>query len=71
KPVTLRYEREGNIVRASYSFDEKSWMKFDDLEAELPEKLSVGVYVAHNFDKGLEVQFEPLLTQKFIGKSAK
>ena len=64
KPVTLKLKRAGNTLQASYSFDEKTWEKYEPLEAELPETVKLGVYAAHNFNKPLEVVFEPLNVAK-------
>lgn len=59
-PVTFRLQREGNKFSASYSADGKRWTDFDTVEVAYPRILYIGVYVAHNFNKPLVVEFEPL-----------
>jgi hypothetical protein len=61
EPVTFRMTRTGNKIASAYSRDGKKWATFDTLEMDLPDEVKIGVYVAHNFDKPLEVVFEPLV----------
>lgn len=60
-PVTFKLVRAGQAVTASYTTNDKDWHTFEAVTLEeLPATVKVGVYAAHNFDKPLEIVFEPL-----------
>lgn len=63
-PVTFRMARTGGKIACAYSRDGKKWEPFREVEMDLPAEVKLGVYVAHNFDKPLEVVFEPLAITK-------
>lgn len=58
-PVTFRLSRTGTTIAAAYSRDGKTWQTFPAVEMTLPDVVNIGVYAAHNFDKPLDVVFEP------------
>ena len=64
KPVVFRLARTGRTVSAAYSHDGKAWTEFQPVELPMPGEVRVGVYVAHNFDKPLDVVFEPLTVER-------
>jgi len=42
-PVTLKVEREGKTLTFSYSTDEKTWLKVNELATTLPPKIMIGI----------------------------
>jgi len=60
KPITFRLTRTRGTLSSAYRHDGGAWQSFKDVEVDLPQTVKIGVYVAHNFDKPLDVVFEPL-----------
>ena len=56
----LRIERRGNTLFASVSMDGVQWTAMDQIEIDMPRKVSVGVAAGHNTSSSFEPEFKAL-----------
>ena|GEM_PF-1204331 len=56
-PVTLKVERQGKTLTFSYSTDEKTWLKVNELATTLPPKIMIGIAATNVAPRELTARF--------------